>query len=112
MKNFMLLIREDISNLSDLSEEQIHADIREYMEWVEELTTSGNYVGGDPLEASGKYIKASNIESDGPFIESKEAISGYILIKAQDIDEATRLAKGCPVFKNGGLIELRPIMQY
>jgi hypothetical protein len=35
--------------------------------------------------------------TDGPFMESKEMISGYMIINANDVEEATRLASECPL---------------
>jgi hypothetical protein len=112
MQNFMFLIREDMAQLRELSEEQMQADIQEYTQWVEELTKSGHFISGDPLEPEGRYLTKDNIQTDGPFIESKEAITGYILIKAATLDEAIALAKGCPVFSYGGALEVRPVMKF
>jgi hypothetical protein len=48
--------------------------------------------------------------TDGPFVETKEALGGYYLVEAADLDEAVELAKQVPVI-NGGL-EVRPIMVF
>lgn len=48
--------------------------------------------------------------TDGPFVETKEALGGYYLIEAADLDEAVTIAKGVPA-KFGGL-EVRPIMVF
>ena len=39
----------------------------------------------------------TEVLTDGPFLESKEMISGYIVISAKDIEEATELTKECPL---------------
>lgn len=111
MKEFIILIREDLSRMSHISEKDFQAEIQEYTDWVEEMSKTGNYISGDPLESTGRYILKDKVLSDGPFIESKEAISGYVLIKAEDIDKAEILAKDCPTFKHGGLLELREVMK-
>ena len=46
--------------------------------------------------------------TDGPFVETKEALGGYYLVEARDLDQALHIAKLCPA-PNGG-VELRPIM--
>ena len=46
---------------------------------------------------------------DGPFSETKETIGGIITIEATDYEEATSLLTGCPIFSDGGNIELREI---
>ena len=48
--------------------------------------------------------------TDGPFVESKEALGGYYLVEAADLDEAIELAKQIPAL--GGGLEVRPIMVF
>ena len=50
------------------------------------------------------------IITDGPFIEAKEALGGFYLIEANDLDEALQLAAACPGAKFGA-IEVRPIWE-
>ena len=47
---------------------------------------------------------------DGPFIETKEAIGGVFMIDAASLDEATALARECPVLRlQNGYVEVRPV---
>jgi hypothetical protein len=48
--------------------------------------------------------------TDGPFAETKEALGGYYLIEADDLDQAIAIAKDVPA-PNGGA-EVRPIMVF
>jgi hypothetical protein len=48
--------------------------------------------------------------TDGPFIETKEALGGYYLIDADDLDQALAVAKDVPAPFGG--IEVRPIMTF
>jgi hypothetical protein len=48
--------------------------------------------------------------TDGPFAETKEALGGYYLVEAADLDEAIDIAKQVPA-KFGG-VEVRPIMVF
>lgn len=43
--------------------------------------------------------------SDGPFIETKEALGGFYVIEAADLDQALELAKHCPAAN----VEVRPV---
>jgi hypothetical protein len=45
------------------------------------------------------------------FIASKEMVNGYLIIIAKDIDEAVEIAKGCPIFKENGKVEVRPVQK-
>jgi hypothetical protein len=113
MKRFLLLIREDIHRLEQLTEEQMHAEIRIMTQWVEELTKTGNFIQGDPLENGMRLATADKIISDGPFIEAREAVTGFTLIKAENIDQAAELAMACPLVQSGVIkIEVRPILDF
>lgn len=73
-------------------------------------------LGGNALQptATATSIRADDdggfIITDGPFVETKEALAGYYLIEAPDLDEATRIAKQVPA-PYGGL-EVRPILVF
>lgn len=107
----MLFIREELANVATQTEEELEMEIQEYVKWVEKLSESGNYLSGDPLEPDGVRLTQGAVVSDGPFIESKEAVTGYILLQAESMEHAISLAKSCPVFTQGGTLELRPIMK-
>jgi hypothetical protein len=50
--------------------------------------------------------------TDGPFVETKEALGGYYLVEADDLDHAIALAKQVPVAAQTGGLEVRPIMVF
>jgi hypothetical protein len=113
MKKFVLLIREDLSRLEKLSDADMNAEIAIMTKWVEELTSSGNFISGDPLENTIRVATSGKILSDGPFIEAREVVSGFTLIKAENIDQAAELAMGCPLVQTGQInIEVRQIMDF
>ena len=113
MKRFLLLIREDLRRVEQLTNEQLHAEIQIMTKWVEELTKTGNFIQGDPLETGARLATSTRILSDGPFIESREAVTGFTLVKAENIDQAAELAMACPLVQNGQIkIEVRPIFDY
>jgi hypothetical protein len=51
------------------------------------------------------------LTTDGPSIEAKEALGGYYLYEADDLDAALRLAARIPAARMGGAIEVRPVME-
>ncbi|MEQ9591094.1 MAG: YciI family protein [Cyclobacteriaceae bacterium] len=113
MKKFMFLIREDLKLLEAMTQEQQDADLQSMVKWVEELTQSGNFVQGEPLENGMSLVAKDKIISDGPFIEAKEAISGYTIINANSLEHASEIASTCPLVSTGQIkIEVRPIMQF
>jgi hypothetical protein len=52
------------------------------------------------------------LTTDGPFAELKEAIGGYLLFEADDLDAAIELAAKIPAAALGGAIEVRPIVEW
>jgi hypothetical protein len=51
------------------------------------------------------------LTTDGPFIEAKEALGGYYVYEAADLDGAIELAARIPAARMGGAIEVRPVVE-
>jgi hypothetical protein len=110
-KTFIYLLRGGIS--ATLSPEEMQAMNQKYFAYVRSLRESGHFVGGEPLEETGRIVsgeRGSHV-TDGPFAETKEAVGGYFVVRANDLDEAVELSRDCPIFAHGGELEVRPIMQ-
>jgi hypothetical protein len=52
------------------------------------------------------------LTTDGPFVELKEAVGGYLLFEADDLDAAIELAARIPAARLGGAIEVRPTVEW
>ena len=52
------------------------------------------------------------LTTDGPFVAVKEALGGYLLFEADDLDAAIELASRIPAARLGGAIEVRPIAEW
>ena len=52
------------------------------------------------------------LTTDGPFVTVKEALAGYLLFEADDLDAAIELAAKIPAAWLGGAIEVRPIVEW
>jgi hypothetical protein len=50
--------------------------------------------------------------TDGPFPEIKEALGGYLVFEADDIDAAIELAARIPAARMGGAVEVRPVQEW
>ena len=111
MNDYLLILRGGDEGSKSLSPEEMQQHMGSYMTWVEKLTKDGVYKGGNPLHREGNVLSkdASNSVTDRPMTESKEAIGGYFMISANDLAHATETAKGCPIFKVGGTVEVRPL---
>ena len=111
MEKFLLLIREDLQVRAKLSPAEFKHNVQIMTRWVEDMARSGSFVNADPLTNNGTYVGQNYVLSDGPFIDAKESISGFILIRAESLEQATSFAQACPLVLNGtGAVEVRPIM--
>ena len=84
-------------------------------EYVQELNGRGQLLGGTPLQptTTATTVRVRNGQlavTDGPFAETKEALSGFYLIEARDLNEAIQIAARIPPAKYGS-IEIRPIRE-
>lgn len=112
MKEYLMLIREDLEHYGKMSPREMQEDIAKHVQWVEALVQKGHFKGGNPLSPEGKHITGKDkIATDGPYIEAKEAISGYYFLLANSLEEAAEIAKGCPAIETGGILEIREVFQ-
>jgi hypothetical protein len=51
------------------------------------------------------------LTTDGPFVAVKEALGGYLLFEADDLDAAIELASRIPAARLGGAVEVRPVKE-
>ena len=51
------------------------------------------------------------LTTDGPFVAVKEALGGYLVFEADDLDAAIELASRIPAAAMGGAVEVRPIVE-
>jgi len=96
------------------SAEQQQKTLQKWGAWMTELNQRGVISdAGQPLEDTGKCVQGPDrVVHDGPFPEIKDLVNGFTIITANDISEATEIAKGCPIFDDGGGIEVRPVQVY
>jgi hypothetical protein len=113
MKEYLMLIRENLEQYGHMSAEEMQEDIAKHVAWVEKLAKNGHFKGGNPLTPVGKCVKGvtAALVTDGPYLETKEGISGYYFLLAESLEQATELSKGCPSLANGGTLEVREVIQ-
>jgi hypothetical protein len=113
MEEFALIMRhEDGKKVA--SPEQIQTWMKQTMDWIGGIAAQNKFVSGTglPFDDARVIVKknATNIVTNGPFGEIKETIGGFIIVKADSIDEAVEFAKGCPVLQGeGNSMEIRKI---
>ena len=112
MEEFIIFMRLDLlTKEAQPSPEQLQGYMKMYQEWINGIIAENKFVGGQALSTEGKVLKTNNVITDGPFAEIKESIAGFITVKANDFDDAVRIASGCPIlFGEGNSVEVRRIV--
>jgi hypothetical protein len=112
MKEFLFIFRRNVdTNEPQPSPEQMQGIMKEWQDWMGSIAAQDKLVSsGNRLASEVRIVKPGNIVTNGPYVEIKEAIGGYIIVKADSLDEAAELAKGCPIFTINGNVEVRPIV--
>jgi hypothetical protein len=114
MSQFLILIYDDESAYQNADEQTMNAVMDGHNTFGEKNGTA--ILNGNALQSVSTATtvrpdgKNGFAVTDGPFVETKEALGGYYLVEAADLDEAIAMAKQVPVL-NGGL-EVRPIMVF
>lgn len=90
--------------------------MNEYWGYTKMLQNRGAYLGGEALQpvptaTTVRSRDGRTVTTDGPFAETKEALGGFYLVEAKDLDEALEFAAACPAVKYGGSVEVRPIQE-
>jgi hypothetical protein len=114
---YMLLIVGDESRFADMSEADVAAQMKLWDEYTKALEDAGAFVSGEGLQTSttATTLRVENGErvlTDGPFAETKEQVGGFYVIECKNLDEALDWAEKLPSTANGGVTEVRPVMDY
>lgn len=111
MKEFMFIFKGPYYEELGLSAEEAQAQLQKWFAWMDQLKQQGVYVEGRPLLQGGKIVSGKDqLVTDGPFAESKELVGGYIIIKAESLEDTLQYTKGFPDYELQGSIEIRPVM--
>jgi hypothetical protein len=110
MEEYALIMRhQDGKKLA--TPEQMETWMKQTMDWIGGIAAQNKFVSGTglPFEEA-KVVGSNNIVTNGPFGDIKETIGGFIIVKAESVDEAVEFAKGSPVLQGeGNTIEVRKI---
>jgi hypothetical protein len=111
MKDFALIFRNEAGNEAKITPEVLTTLMADWQNWVGGMVAEGKLVSpGSRLGFDGRSIKPGDVVANGPYAEIKETLRGFHVVKADSIDEAIAIAKGCPILNIGGSVEVRDII--
>jgi len=110
MEEYALIMRhEDGKKVA--SPEQLQIWMKQTMDWIGNIAAQNKFVSGTGLLFDdAKVVKKNNVVTNGPFGDIKETIGGFIIVKADSVEEAVEFAKGSPVLQGeGNSMEVRKL---
>ncbi len=111
MKEFMMIFRSE-DRVERPTPEQMQAQVKVWQDWIGGIAAQGKFVSTNALGIEGKVVRPNNVITDGPYMEVKEMVGGYIIVKAENIEDAIKLSEGCPTLSYGGSVEVRDVMVF
>lgn len=113
---YLCLLYFDGKAIDALSEPDKKSLDRDSIGYDRDLERRGHYLTSQALQSPDRAVtvrvaggKVS--ATDGPFIETREALGGFILIEAGDLNQAIQLAADIPLVRRGAACEVRPIYE-
>jgi hypothetical protein len=116
---YMLLIHQgdaptprDPDEWGRLSEDEQKAVYSDYQAISETPGVSPGLQLESPEAATTVRVQdGKTLTTDGPFVATKEALGGWLLFEADDLDAAIELAARIPAARMGGAVEVRPVVE-
>jgi hypothetical protein len=115
---YMLLIQqgdtplpgtEEWDRLSDDEKKAVYADYQAVNQTPG--VTPGVWMQPPEMATTVRVQDGKTLTTDGPFVAVKEALGGYLLFEADDLDAAIELASRIPAARLGGAVEVRPVRE-
>jgi hypothetical protein len=109
---YALLIYSNDTEWENLSDDEKNAIYGEYFA----ISKSPGVVGGQELQPAEtattvRVNGGGTLTTDGPFAATKEALGGFYLLEADNLDDAIALAARVPAARRGGAVEVRPVVE-
>lgn len=101
---------EEWAKLSEQDQKAVYADYRAINE--SPGVTPGVQMESPETATTVRVQEGKTLTTDGPFVAVKEALGGYLLLEADDLDAAIELAARIPAARLGGAVEVRPIAEW
>jgi hypothetical protein len=112
MAEYMVLIYDDETAWATAGKEEFDGMLTAHNRFQEQVVElGGKIVSSHALQPTNTATTIrGDVVTDGPFAETKEALGGYYLVEAADLDKALAIGKLCPTLR--GSIEVRPVMTF
>jgi hypothetical protein len=113
MGKFIYAIHGNPRAWNEVSPSEKQVIMARYQAFTEKMKKESRFVAGSGLKDSSYRldVRGGRIEVDGPFTESKEALTGYYILEAENMEAALELARSCPSLTHGEWVEVVELSQ-
>lgn len=107
LKDFMLLFRMELNPNYQPTQEELMGMKKSWGEWIGGIAQKARLVSSHQLGFEGTIIAPNTAPATGFITTEKQAVSGNLVLKATNINEAVEFAQNCPILMAGGTVEIR-----
>lgn len=112
MKNYVLLLRANTNMNPEAFTDP--KEVADRAQWLEDVKVQGvvKNLGGTmpPIPAMASTLFADGRVKEGTFMEVAHFLTGFLIVEAEDMEGAKRIASSNPILKAGGSVEIREVM--
>ncbi|MCZ8197890.1 MAG: YciI family protein [Flavobacterium sp.] len=108
-KEFMLLFRYEPTNDYVPTQSEMDEMQQSWGSFIGNIAIQEKLVSTHQLGFEGNQIFADKKSSNGIYLSNNQTVAGNMIVKANSINEATEIAKNCPILNIGGNVEVRSI---
>jgi hypothetical protein len=98
------------AQLSDEERQAVYADYQAINQ-TPGVTPSDVWLDSPETATTVRVQDGETLTTDGPFVTVKEALGGWLVFEADDLDSAIELASRIPAARMGGSVEIRPVKE-
>ncbi len=109
---YAMLTHEKPGYVEALAQDEQRAVFAEYMALAEDpRCREGAQLQPIETATTVRVQGGQTLTADGPYADTKEPFGGYYVFEADNLDEAIELAARIPAARQGGAIEVRPLVE-
>ncbi len=116
MEYLLLIYSEEaalVDNMPKNQRDEFYAEFRAVNAEIEAAGAMRSARRLDTVETATtqRIVEGRLVTTDGPFAETKECLAGFLLVEAEDLDQALDWAARIPTTRMG-CVEVRPVKRY
>jgi hypothetical protein len=108
MNEYLLLLRGG-RPMTSKTDVQNKAEMQAWGTFMEEYGKKGQIAGGLPLVSGGAVVSAKKTVQEPVNSGAEGIVGGYLIVKADSLEDAIKIAKACPHIANDGNVEVREL---